>query len=341
MSDRVVIVRSTRASRIGSVLGLVGLVLLILAPFLFLNSVLRTLVQFFALLAMAQWWNLLAGYAGLISIGQQAYIGIGGYALLALTTYAHINLFVAVPIAALIAGLISIPTAALVFRLRGGYFAIGTWVVAEVFRQILANVSQLGGGSGATITAAIGVDRTLRDYMTYWIALTVGVGSVVVIYALIRSRLGFALRSIRDRETAAGTLGVDVFRTKLVVYVIASTGCGLVGALTYLSLLRLQPSAAFSVNWTVAMIFIVVIGGIGTVTGPIVGTLVFFTLQQTFASQGSVYLIALGAVAIGVMLIAPRGLWGLVADRWDVRLFPVLLRVEELNATTANGENVD
>jgi branched-chain amino acid transport system permease protein len=320
---------------------LIGLVVLALAPALFLNSVLRTLVQFFYLLALAQMWNLLAGYAGLVSIGQQAYIGIGAYSLLYFADRLGVNLFLSVCLAGLVAAALALPTAALVFRLRGGYFAIGTWVVAEVYRLLVANAQSLGGGSGVTITAAIGIDRTTREYVTYWIALGLALASVLIVYYLLRTRLGLALRAVRDRESAAPTLGIPVLRAKVQVYVLASAVCGLTGAVIYLSLLRLQPDATFSVNWTVFMIFAVVIGGIGTISGPIVGTIAYFLLQQCLADLGPIYLIILGGVAILVMLRAPKGLWGLVMEKWNVRFFPVQLRVRVRGVLsgdrTANG----
>jgi branched-chain amino acid transport system permease protein len=339
MTRRLVVERSTPASRWGAVAGAASILLLAAAPFLFVNSVLRTLVQFFYLLALAQMWNLLAGYAGLVSIGQQAYIGIGAYALLAFTNNLGVNPFLAVLLAALVAAALAIPTAALVFRLRGGYFAIGTWVVAEVYRLLVANTGRLGGGSGATISVA-GIDRDVRGFVTYWIALGVGAGSVMLVYYLLRSRLGLALRAVRDREAAAPTLGVDVRRAKVQVYVLASGMCGLAGAVIYLSLLRLQPGATFSVNWTAFMIFAVVIGGIGTISGPIVGTIVYFVLQEYLADLGSVYLVILGTVAIVVMIWAPRGLWGLLVDRWDIRLFPVQMRVRVLSEEAPPSQGV-
>jgi branched-chain amino acid transport system permease protein len=330
MTGEVIVERSTTASRVGAVVLGIGVLVLAAAPFVFLSSVLRTLVQFFYLLALAQMWNLLAGYAGLVSIGQQAYVGIGAYALLAFTNNLGINVFVAVFLAAGVAAVLSVPTAALVFRLRGGYLAIGTWVVAEVYRLLVANTQRLGGGSGATI-AVTNIDRTVREYGTYWIALAVGLGSVLLVYYMLRTRLGLALRAVRDRESAASTLGINAYRTKVQVYVLASTICGLTGAVIYLSLLRLQPEATFSVNWTAFMIFAVVIGGIGTIPGPIVGTLVYLLLQQYLADLGSVYLIILGSLAIVVMLRAPQGLWGLVVNRWNIRLFPVQIRVRSLD----------
>jgi len=326
VSQGFVVERSTPVSRWAAVVLVVVCAVLAAAPFLFVDSVLRTFAQFFYLLALAQSWNLLAGYAGLVSIGQQAYIGAGAYALLALSNIFGVNVFVAVFLAAIVAGLLSMLTSVFVFRLRGGYFAIGTWVVAEVYRLLVANNQRLGGGSGATIAVA-GIDRELRTFITYWIALGVGLGSVLLVFFLLRTRLGLAVLAVRDRETAAPSLGVDVQRTKVIVYVIGSTMAGLTGAVIYLNLLRLQPVATFSVNWTAFMIFAVVIGGLGTVTGPIIGTLVYFLLQEYLADLGSVYLIILGAVSILVMLQAPHGLWGLIVRRWDVEPFPVRIRV--------------
>jgi branched-chain amino acid transport system permease protein len=217
--------------------------------------------------------------------------------------------------------------AVLAFRLRGGYFAIGTWVIAEVLRLLVANISQLGGGTGVTVTAVSGYDRQTRIYLTYWLAFAVGVGAVALAYLLLRRRLGLALMANRDSETGARSLGVDVYRVKLVVYVVAAFGCALAGAVIYLNLLRIQPDAAFSVNWSAYMIFIVVIGGVGTIEGPIVGTVLFVVVQETLAQHGAWYLILLGLLAVAVALRARHGLWGLVADRTGVSLFPVRRRL--------------
>ena len=326
MSRDLVVERSTRASRIGSLVAIGGTVVLALGPVLWEDAVLRMILQFSYLLALAQMWNLLAGYAGLVSIGQQAYVGIGAYALLWLVNILGVNVLLAVLLAGLVAAVLSMPTAALVFRLRGGYFAIGTWVVAEVYRLLVANTTRLGGGSGATIRV-VGIDPTTRLFVTYWIALGVAIASVLVSYLVLRSRLGLALRAVRDREGAAPAVGIDVRRTKFIVYVLASTICGLTGSVIYLSLLRVQPAATFSVNWTAFMIFAVVIGGIGTIAGPIVGALIFFMLQEWLADLGALYLVILGVVAIVMVVKFPRGVWGYVVARWDVRLFPEQVRV--------------
>jgi branched-chain amino acid transport system permease protein len=321
--------RATLPSRVGLAGGLAAVAVLALGPLWALDSVLRTLISFLTLLALAQMWNLLAGYAGLVSIGQQAYVGLGAYGLLLFADEAGLPLLAAVLAAAAVGTLLAVPTALLAFRLRGGYFAIGTWVLAEVYRLVISNVSQLGGGSGVSLRAASGMDRAARLYLTYELALAVGAGAVGGAYLLLRRRPGLALTAIRDSEEGAQSLGVPVFRTKLLVYLVAAFGCSLAGAVIYLNLLRVQPEAAFSVNWTAFMIFIVVIGGVGTIEGPIIGTIVFFVLQETLSGYGAWYLVLLGAVAVLVTLLARRGLWGLVADCTGWSLFPVQRRLEE------------
>ena len=319
--------RSTGASRVGLVLAVVVLVALVTLPRWGDPASMRRLVEFIGLLVLAQMWNLLAGYAGMISIGQQAYVGIGAYALVVLADDLAVNPFVSVPLAGIIAALVALPVAALVFRFEGGYFAVGTWAVAEVFRLLVANTNSLGRGTGRTLKAVFPLARETREITTYFLALALGVAALAFVYLFLRSRFGLGLMAVRDSQPAAETLGVDVFRTKLVVYVLVAFGTGATGALIYLNLLRVSPDAAFSINWTAATIFIVVIGGLGSLEGPLIGAVVFFVLRELLADYGSWYMILLGALAVTVMVAFPAGLWGLVADRWDVHVFPVRRRV--------------
>jgi branched-chain amino acid transport system permease protein len=305
------------------------------------QSRMRDLVEFFTLLALAQMWNLLAGYAGLVSVGQQAFVGLGAYSLYVLGDNAGVQPFVAVALAGLVAAAVSIPTAAVAFRLRGGYFAIGTWVIAEVFRGLTVNGADLhvdvGGGNGVTILSAARLDRVVRAHGTYWWAFGVGAGSVLLAYAILRSRVGLALTAIRDDEGAARSLGVNVLRTKVLVWIIAAFGCGLAGAVIYINLVRVEPNAAFDVvHWTAYPIFIVIIGGIGTIEGPIVGTIIFFTLQKELANYGGWYLIILGAVAVLAAVFMRGGIWGVVERRFGLNLFPVQRRVRVTEAGTTS-----
>lgn len=322
-----VVTRSTKLSRVGVAAGVIIILALATGPFWLGRADMRLLVEIFYFLALAQMWNLLAGYGGLVSVGQQAFVGLGGYLLFILTIHFGVGAIWSIPLVGIAGAIISLPVAFLVFRLRGHYFAIGTWVVAEVFLLGFAQVFSLGGGSGMSlpisIIRSIASTRAGRDAAVYWVALVLVIVLIGGIYLLLRSRYGLALTSIRDSEEASSSLGVDNFRTKLLVYVIAAFGTSAIGALIYLTKLRITPSAAFDINWTTTVIFIVVIGGIGTIEGPIIGTIVFFLLREPLAEFGSWYLMLLGATAVVIMLKAPEGLWGLIARRYDLHFFPV------------------
>jgi len=332
---------ATTASRAFALAGGLLVAALIALPLIASRSLVQDLVFIFYMLTLAQFWNLLAGYVGLVSVGQQTFVGLG-YLLFALTVMAGLDPLLAILLAGVIAAVLAIPTAFVVFRLQGAYFAVGTWVMAEVYRLVFAQVKELGGGTGTSLPPEVtnsitGIDwvkwaldvRTpaARDMLTYWIALGIAAATVLTIYLVLRSRRGLALAAIRDSVAAAQSLGVDVFRTKLWIYVLSAAGTGMVGALIYLQKARISPDAAFSVlDWTAYVIFIVVIGGIGTIEGPIVGVMIFYLMQTYLAAFGSWYLILLGALAIVTMLFAPKGIWGHFSRSSGVVLFPVQRR---------------
>jgi branched-chain amino acid transport system permease protein len=326
------ITRTTSASRFAAVIAMVLIAVLLAAPWWGATSTLRLLGEFMVYLALASLWNLLAGYTGLVSVGQQAYVGLGSYVLVALAMFLGLHPLLAVPIAGLAAVLVALPVGKLVFRLQGAYFAIGTWVVAEVFRLLAAQVTVMGGGSGISLPAnvlkAMSPTKFWREASIYWLALALGVGALALVYGLLRSRIGLALTAIRDSEIASSSLGIKIDRIKYAVYVAVAGMTAMVGCLISLQKIRVSPDAAFSVNdWTAFVIFIVVIGGIGTIEGPIVGTIIYFLLREFLADLGSIYLLFLGALAIIIMLVAPRGIWGFIAQRWNISLFPTGYRV--------------
>lgn len=319
---------ATRSSRIGVALLALTFVILAAAPAWGDRQTLRLLAEVFTFVALASLWNLLAGYAGLVSVGQQAFVGLGGYLLFALAMLAGVHPILAIFIAGPVGALVAVPLAVLIFRLRGAYFAIGTWVVAEVFRLLASQIAVLGGGSGislpASVVLAIAPTRQMREFNIYWLALGLMIAVLAAMVALLRSRHGLALTAIRDNELAAQSTGIDVAKLKLIVYVLVAAGTSMVGALIFLMKLRISPDTAFSVNdWTAFVIFIVVIGGIGRIEGPIIGTIIFFVLRQTLSDLGSLYLLMMGAVAIVVMLWAPKGLWGLIAERFGWQVLPL------------------
>ena len=282
--------------------------------------------------ALSQSWNILSGYCGQISLGHALYFGLGAYTTTLLFTKFGVLPWFGMLGGGVISALIAMGLGYPCFRLRGHYFAIGTWVMAEVFRLIASQVSVLGGGSGISLPAGIvtsmAASRQMREFLVYWAVFALVVTVLVAIVLLLRSRYGLALTAIRDNEIAARSNGIDVGRIKFAVYVVTAAGTAMIGALIFLQKIRISPDTAFSVNdWTAFVIFITVIGGIGRVEGPIIGTAVFFLLRQTLADLGSLYLMMLGAVAIAVMLKAPKGIWGLIADRLGWQLFPLERRL--------------
>jgi branched-chain amino acid transport system permease protein len=220
------------------------------------------------------------------------------------------------------AGIVGLVVWWLVSRLRSGYFAITMWVIASVCELIIIQISALGGGTG-TALPGLNLSPTLLNAYTYWATLAVAVIVLAAIYYLLRSPIGLVLTAIRDDEAGARSIGARVGATQRLVFMVAAAGCGAAGALYIISQQFVVPTAAFSVQWSAEMIFITIIGGIGSIEGPILGTIVFFVLQQTLSQYGTWYFIILGIVAMVVAIWAPRGLWGLISDKLGIRLFPV------------------
>ena len=333
---RIRVVHSNAMTRLALVSWALLVVALAAAPYWGDRQMMRLLTEVFSYIALASLWNLLAGFAGVVSIGQQAFVGLGGYTLYIIALWLGVNPLFGLPVAGLIGGLVAAPVLLLLLRLRGAYFTIGTWVVAEVLAQVFQQLPIVGGGSGLSLPAAlvksIASSRDGREFLIYWIFLALAVFVIGAIVVLLRSRYGLALTAIRDNETAAQSNGIDVNRTRMVVFVVAGVATAMVGAMIFLQKLNITPFSAFNMgNWTVNVIFITVIGGIGRVEGPLVGTVIYFLLREYLSDLASTYLIILGLVAIVIMLRARSGLWGYFADRFGWQLFPLNRRLHYLD----------
>jgi len=310
-----------------AVLAALGVALAFGPLFLDANAVDR-LTTLFIYVILATMWNALAGYGGLVSVGQQAFFGIGAYAAIRLSSFG-VGVYPALLLGAVFAGLVALALSSFALRLRGGEFAIGMWVIAELF-HLLVNLDGLIQGETGTSLIALNsfAPEARRDY-NYWLALASMAALVVLMFSLLRGRLGSSVQAIRDSEDAAASLGVRVLAAKRVLFVVAGAGCGLAGTLYLATSISFQPATYFGVQWTAYMVFMALVGGLGTFEGPILGAVVFFVMESLFGASGVWYLVGLGATAVVFALYLPRGLWGTIEERFGVRLLPVGYRVKQ------------
>lgn len=287
------------------------------------GGVLRLMSEVLLGIALAQMWNLLAGYTGLLSLGHQLFVGAGAYTLFEATQRLGLAPYWALPLSGLVGALLAALLAPALFRLRDAYFSIGMWVFAEIGALLVSKTPSLGATSGRTLDLSQLGEVEAFQAISFWIAAAIGIGSVVGVLALMRSRLGLALLTVRDNELAAGSIGVDVWRVRFPALVISGFGCALAGGAYFMGAMFVSPDSAFDINWVVMMMFATLIGGIGTLEGPLIGVLVWFALRELLTGpvqlQGGWYLMVMGGVAMAVSLFAPRGLWGWAQQRWGWR----------------------
>lgn len=259
------------------------------------------------LITLAEAWNLLAGYGGLVSLGTAAFFGIGAYALTGQVNKLSAPLVLALPLAGVASALIALVVSRAVFRLRGLYFTMGTLALAEATRLFMINYNGFGGATGLFLSQDPPGLRVL-----YLIALALLAFTTVVMTVATRSRFSILLRAVRDDEDAAAQIGVRPFRIKLVVFVLASFLMGVAGALQGLKLGAIEPYGMFGIQWTVNVLSIVIIGGQGLRAGPVVGAIFVVALGELLADYPAVHLALTGVILIVVIRFAPQGLVGLV-----------------------------
>jgi len=320
--------RWTQTSKLFTGATVVIAALLAAVPLVLEADVVQKLTNLLILVLLAAMWNALAGYGGLVSIGQQAFIGIGAYGTVFFAGQG-VSPYVAMVLATLVAGVVSVPISLFALRLRAAQFAIGMWVIAEVISIIVRLDQNLGAGTGISLIQLNQYAPNFRQAYTFWLALAFTVIFLAALYFLLRSPLGTSLQAIRDDEDAARSLGVRVAARKRLLFVLAGFGCGAAGVLVVANTLFIEPGSVFSVQWSAYMIFMVLVGGLGTFEGPILGAILLFAIQTTFTQGGPWYLVGLGATAALFALVLPRGLWGTVEERLGLRLMPVGYRVVE------------
>jgi len=275
-------------------------------------------------MAIGEMWNLLAGYAGLVSLGSQAFIGLGGYSLAIISQQLKLPFLLGFLLAAVVSVLFALLISVPIFKMKDVYFTIGTWLVAEALCVFFQTWSFVNYNVGYNITVA----RRLSGAAMYYIAFGVGVIALVAVVLILRSKFGLGLMAMRDNESASEIRGVKIYKSKLICFLISSAITGVAGSALYLNLSYIKPTVGFSIDWTVSMVFIAVIGGMGTIEGPIIGAVVFILLRQILYNFSGFSMLVLGIIAVVMILVAPKGIMGLINKNKEFDLFGVKRKVD-------------
>lgn len=314
--------RQTISGMIALLIGVGVLITIMSMPWWASQGLIRSVVELCCYIAVAQMWNLLAGYAGLVSVGQQAFVGVAAYMMFVLAQLWGINPFAAVLLCLVAPVVLAIPTYGLLHRLDGPYFAIGTWVIAEVMRLATSVFTYVNAGAGMSLrvmTSYSADERAIGVSLLTALMLLVTFGGS---YLLLRSRYGLALTAIRDNPVAAASQGVNVGRLRFLIWIGAAAGTGLAGAIYFMAQLRITPPSAFDPNWANISIFIVMVGGLGSLEGVLIGALIYFFADRWFGEYGATYLVVLGLLTLFMALFARGGVWGLICRLVDAPWFP-------------------
>ncbi len=302
-------------------LGLLFAACLILGFSGLLNSkVTRNMLLIFLYITLGEMWNLLSGFSGMTSLGLQAFIGLSGYTVAMVTTEYKLNFVIGILIGIAISLLFGFLQSLLLLRMNGMYFAIATWVCAEALGTFFTSWDYVHQGAGMTIT----IKPYPKAGELYFAALILCVVAIVAIYLLMKTKPGFGLAAMSDDIQTAASLGVNVGRHKLTAYLIAAFFTSIAGSLFYINNLTIRPEAGFGVSWTISMVFIVIIGGVGTIEGPVIGAIIYVLLTGFLDQFKAWSNIILGLICILMILFMPKGIAGLMRrllrTKWMQRL---------------------
>lgn len=263
--------------------------------------------------ALAQSWNILGGFGGQFSLGHSAFVGTGAYGASVLLIRTGLPLAVVLPAAGLIAAALAVGVGLALFRLRGVYFSVGSLAVSLAALAWMVNWEYTGANQGLNLPfEALPSQDTLFE-----LALASVLLPTAIAWAMTRTRWGLRVQAVRDDESAAVLAGIAAGRLKIATLAISAFCTGLVGALLALQQISINPESMFSLQWTVSMIVMAVIGGMGTVTGPLVGaTVVYYAIQKQLEGHATVSALITGVLLVVVVEFFPGGLVGGVATAW-------------------------
>jgi branched-chain amino acid transport system permease protein len=269
---------------------------------------LDTGVTLLSLLAIAQAWNLLAGFGGQVSLGVSAFVGAGGYGITLLFLHTGVGLIPALGLAAAIGAALAAATCPAVFRLRGPYFTVGTLGLALAIEAWMENWSYSGGTQPLTLP----FQKVPTPEALYRIAVIVAFVAMAIVWVMRHSDYGLRLMAVRDHEPAARGLGVSAFRVKCLAYIVSGALTALAGAVIAVQSTSVEPTSAFGVGFTVDAVVMTVVGGMGTLVGPLVGVvIVYYGIQQQLQSSAELSQLLTGLLLLIVVRFAPDGVWPL------------------------------
>ncbi|CUH63384.1 leucine/isoleucine/valine transporter permease subunit [Thalassovita gelatinovora] len=321
MSAQLVVTRGGTTSRITLALLAFAVIVLAATPWFFGVGGSGRAVALLVYVLLAVMWNALAGFAGLVSIGQTLFFGVAAYTTIRLSN-AGLDPYLAILASVAIGAVLGYVTSLFMLSLKDGEFAIGMWVLSSLAHLCVNLDPLIQGETGTSLISLNGYAIETRSSITLWLALVLTLAVLAALFALLRSPTGAAITAVRDDELGARSIGVNVIRTKRIVFVLAATGTAAAGALWLASNLNFQPRAFFGVHWTAYMLFMVLVGGLGRIEGALIGAVLFFVIETFFASYGAWYLVGLGGVAVFFALVLPNGLWGWIGPRLPGEAIP-------------------
>jgi branched-chain amino acid transport system permease protein len=303
-------------ARVLSAMAVVAVVAVLIAVFpLVVTDPTATSIAIFTLVFMvsATAWNVFSGYSGYLALGHAVFFGTGGYAVALAARDWHVAggwpVFALLPFGGLVAGLVAIPVGLVALRTRRHTFVVVTIAIFFIFQLAATNLGFTGGTSGILLPIAP-FSAANYNQPFYYVAFVILIATVVVSWAIRRSRFGLQLLAIRDDEDRALGLGVRTRRVKLIAFIVSAVPIGMVGGLYFYFVGQIFPQFAFDPLFDLSIALMAFLGGLGTITGPLLGAAVLESLQQyltqTFSSSAT-YLIAYGILFLTVILVLPRG----------------------------------
>jgi branched-chain amino acid transport system permease protein len=253
---------------------------------------------------LGQMWNLLAGYLGIVSLGFQTFIGIGGFWTGMMVSHTSVGLWICFLSGGLVSALCAAMLWGILWRLEGGYFAVATWMISELFKLLFSHWSFVGYGQGLFIKPAVPIEMDSLFYASFILTLF----SLFLALRMKQAGWGRILSALRDDPIAAEAVGIDPKWIKGIVFTVSGGLAGAVAGIYYTFQVFIQPTDAFSIDWTIRLVFIVIIGGMGSIFGPFIGAALFLVLTQMIADTGAAHMVILGSIAVASMFFLPDGI---------------------------------